>query len=213
MRPPCGLREPHEKLARSAPLLFGERVGVRGNMRPPCGLREPHEKLARSAPLLFGERVGVRGNMRPPCGLREPHEKMARSAPSPLWGEGWGEGNMRLRWWFRSLYVLHFSFSRITRERARGARRLPPGYPGSRPGKSPLRGTLSLFLQAFGSGTSLHPCRLCPLGASLRLAPAFRKRFGDFQPAREVAVSLLKYCDYFIALRAIKLLWIPPPCV
>ncbi len=151
--------------------------------------------------------------MRPPCGLREPHEKMARSAPSPLWGEGWGEGNMRLRWWFRSLYVLHFSFSRITRERARGARRLPPGYPGSRQRKSPLRGTLSLFLQAFGSGTSLHPCRLCPLGASLRLAPAFRKRFGDFQPDREVAVSLLKYCDYFIALRAIKLLWIPPPCV
>jgi len=182
-------------------------------MRPPCGLREPHEKLARSAPLLFGERVGVRGNMRPPCGLREPHEKMARSAPSPLWGEGWGEGNMRLRWRFRSPYVLHFSVSRVTRERARGARRLPPGYPGSRQRKSPRRGTLSLFLQAFGSGTSLHPCRLCPLGASLRLAPAFRKRFGDFQPDREVAVSLLKYCDYFIALRAIKLLWIPPPCV
>ncbi len=120
--------------------------------------------------------------MRPPCGLREPYNKLARSAPSPLWGEGWGEGNMRLRWWFRSPYVLHFSVSRVTRERARGARRLPPGYPGSRPGKSPLRGALSLFLQAFGSGTSLHPCRLCPLGASLRLAPALRKRFGDFQP-------------------------------
>ncbi|PHH03641.1 hypothetical protein CRX53_06460 [Leclercia adecarboxylata] len=67
-------------------------------------------------------------------------------------------------------------------ERARGARRLPPGYPGSRQRKSPLRGALSLFLQAFGSGTSLHPCRLCPLGASLRLAPALRKRFVDFQP-------------------------------
>jgi len=40
----------------------------------------------------------------------------------------------------------------------------------------------SLFLQAFGSGTSLHPCRLCPLGASLHLAPALRKRFVDFQP-------------------------------
>jgi len=125
-------------------------------MRPPCGLREPHEKLARSAPLLFGERVGVRGNMRPPCGLREPHEKMARSAPSPLWGEGWGEGNMRLRWWFRSLYVLHFSFSRITRERARGARRLPPGYPGSRQRKSPLRGTLSLFRLSGRAPACIH---------------------------------------------------------
>jgi len=36
---------------------------------------------------------------------------------------------MRLRWWFRSPYVLHFSASRVTRERARGARRHPPGYP------------------------------------------------------------------------------------
>ncbi|QFH63614.1 hypothetical protein FR773_02245 [Leclercia adecarboxylata] len=116
---------------------------------------------------------------------------------------------MRLRWWFRSLYVLHFSASRVTRERARGARRLPLGYPGSRQRKSPLRGALSLFLQAFGSGTSLHPCRLCPLGASLRLAPALRKRFVDFQPDRGAAVSLLKYCDYFVAIRAIKLPDIP----
>jgi len=98
---------------------------------------------------------------------------------------------MRLRWRFRSPYVLHISVSRVTRERARGARRLPPGYPGSRQRKSPLRGALSLFLQAFGSGTSLHPCRLCPLGASLRLAPAFRKRFVDFQPDSGVAVSHL----------------------
>ncbi|MDH6160632.1 hypothetical protein M2354_000287 [Leclercia adecarboxylata] len=136
---------------------------------------------------------------------------LAWSAPSPLWGEGWGEGNMRLRWWFRSPYVLHFSVRRVTRERARGARRLPPGYPGSRQRKSPLRGALSLFLQAFGSGTSLHPCRLCPLGASLRLAPALRKRFVDFQPDSGVAISRLKYCDYFIALRAIKILGIPQP--
>ncbi|AYL06504.1 hypothetical protein D9T11_17705 [Enterobacter kobei] len=33
---------------------------------------------------------------------------------------------------------------------------------------------LSLFLQAIGSGMSLHPCRPRPLGASLRLAPALR---------------------------------------
>jgi len=41
---------------------------------------------------------------------------------------------------------------------------------------------LSLFPPAFGPGTSLHPCRLCPLGASLRLAPACGQRFVDFQP-------------------------------
>ena len=98
---------------------------------------------------------------------------------------------MRLRWWFRSPYVLHFSVNRDTRERAKGARRRPLHNPGSRQRKSPLRGALSLFLQAFGSGTSLHPCRLCPLGASLRLAPAFRKRFGHFQPDQGAAVSHL----------------------
>ncbi len=96
---------------------------------------------------------------------------------------------MRLRWRFRSPYVLHFSASRVTRERVKGACRRPLNNPGSRQRKSPLRGTLSLFLQAFGSGTSLHPCRLCPLGASMRLAPAFRKRFGDFQPDQGAAVS------------------------
>ncbi|WP_217698718.1 hypothetical protein, partial [Leclercia adecarboxylata] len=49
-----------------------------------------------------------------------------------------------------------------------------------------------------GYALSARPC-----------ASPFRKRFGDFQPDREVAVSLLKYCDYFIALRAIKLPDIP----
>ncbi|WP_447725419.1 hypothetical protein, partial [Enterobacter asburiae] len=46
---------------------------------------------------------------------------------------------------------------------------------------------LSLFLQAIGSGMSLHPCRPRPLGASLRLAPALRKRFGDLQPDQGIA--------------------------
>jgi len=84
---------------------------------------------------------------------------------------------MRLRWWFRSPYVQHFSVNRVTRERAKGARRRPLHNPGSRQRKSPLRGlfapslgltptgpaqalfkiapgnfVLSLFLQAFGSG-------------------------------------------------------------
>ncbi|MDR2263593.1 MAG: hypothetical protein LBE93_09085, partial [Enterobacter asburiae] len=34
----------------------------------------------------------------------------------------------------------------------------------------------------FGSGAMQRPCKSRPLGASLRLAPAYRKRFGDFQP-------------------------------
>jgi len=63
---------------------------------------------------------------------------------------------MRLRWLFRSPYVLLFSVGRVTRERVKGARRRPLHNPGSRQRKSPLRGVLSLFLQAFGSGTSLH---------------------------------------------------------
>ncbi|MBE0231110.1 hypothetical protein FOT87_07850 [Enterobacter hormaechei] len=54
-------------------------------------------------------------------------------------------------------------------------------------GKSPLRGTLSFFLQAIGSGMSLHPCKPRPLGASLRLPPAYRKRLGDLQPAPATA--------------------------
>ncbi|QBF85302.1 hypothetical protein EXN74_01660 [Leclercia adecarboxylata] len=92
---------------------------------------------------------------------------------------------------FRSPYVQHFFVSRVTREPVKGARRLPLHNPGSRQRKSPRRGALSLFLQAFGSGTSQHPCGLCPPGASLRLVPALRKRFVDFQPDQGAAVSYL----------------------
>jgi len=52
---------PSKKWARSAsspdistvgpPLLFGERVGVRGNMRPPCGLRDPYKNIGTAGPL------------------------------------------------------------------------------------------------------------------------------------------------------------------
>ena len=92
-------------------------------------------------------------------------------------------------------------------------RGLPPplNNPGSRQRKSPLRGTLSLFLSAFGSGVILHPCRSRPLGASLRLAPAYRKRFGDFQPDQGAAVTVLLSCNYFIALKTRKLTGILHP--
>jgi hypothetical protein len=48
-----------------------------------------------------------------------------------------------------------------------------------------------LFLSAFGSGAMKRPCKSRPLGASMRLAPAYRKRFGDFQPDHDIAISLL----------------------
>ncbi|NTX68925.1 hypothetical protein FCH31_05655 [Lelliottia amnigena] len=67
-------------------------------------------------------------------------------------------------------------------ERARAAQSPPPWRPGLPARKSSLCDTLSLFLQAIGSGAILHPCRSRPLRASLRVAPAFRKRFGDLQP-------------------------------
>jgi len=56
------------------------------------------------------------------------------------------------------------------------------------------------------SGMSLHPCRPRPLGASLRLAPALRKRFGDLQPAQGIALSLKSFlkCCYCFWL---KMLW------
>ncbi|MFT2105489.1 hypothetical protein ACMUEP_02515, partial [Enterobacter nematophilus] len=47
-------------------------------------------------------------------------------------------------------------------------------------------------LQAIGSGMSLHPYRPRPLGASVRLAPALRKRFGDLQPDQGVAESFTR---------------------
>ncbi|TCD13965.1 hypothetical protein E0D81_20330 [Lelliottia amnigena] len=66
----------------------------------------------------------------------------------------------------------------------------PPWRPGLPARKSSLRDTLSLSLQAFGSVAILHPCRSRPLRASLRVAPAFRQRFGDLQPDQSIAASL-----------------------
>ncbi|WP_421533063.1 hypothetical protein [Lelliottia amnigena] len=41
---------------------------------------------------------------------------------------------------------------------------------------------LRLIPFGFGSGAILHPCRSRPLGASMRLAPAFGQRLSDLQP-------------------------------
>ncbi len=37
-----------------------------------------------------------------------------------------------------------------------------------------------------------RPCKSRPLGASMLLAPAYRKRFGDFQPDSRTLLSGLK---------------------
>ncbi|MGF6237061.1 hypothetical protein ABIE02_003226 [Leclercia sp. 1548] len=78
MRPPCGLRDPYKKMGTVGflscywhgrpPLLFGERVGVRGTCDSGGGSVKkmgPVGPLSRywhgRPPLLFGERAGVRG--------------------------------------------------------------------------------------------------------------------------------------------------------
>ena len=84
-----------------------------------------------------------------------------------------------------SLLLCHHN----TGERARVAHRRYPGDPGSRQENRRFAVTLSLFLPAFGSGAMKRPCKSRPLGASMRLAPAYRKRFGDFRPDHGAAVS------------------------
>jgi len=91
-------------------------------------------------------------------------------------------------------------FDMGTGERARAAQSPPPWRPGLPAVKSPLRGPLSFFLQAFGSGAMQRPCNSRPLGASLRLAPAFRKRFGDFQPDQGLAVRYHSFIGFIIAV-------------
>jgi len=145
------------------------------------------------SPLPFGERVRVRGTCGC-CGGSVHFQLLLRFICLRV------EGNMRLRWWFRSLPEPCFSVTAQPVNVPGWLNRHHPGNPGYRQRKSPLRGPFVLFLPAIGSGTSLHPCRLCPLGASLRLAPAYRKRLSDFQPDQGAAVSLLFLCDYFIAL-------------
>ncbi len=77
---------------------------------------------------------------------------------------------------FCSLLLWHS----LTRERVKGVLRHALNNPGSRPGKSPLRGPFALCRLPFGSGPSLHSCRPSPPPASLRAAPVSRQRLIDF---------------------------------
>ena len=146
-----------------------------------------------------------------PTGLRDPHKKIGTVGSLSIQGEGWGEGehaaSVVVPFTLRSLLL----WNDRTGERAMAAQSPPPWQPGLPARKSSLRDALSLFLSAFGSCVILHPCRSRPLGASLRLAPAYRKRFGDFQPDQSIAVSLLISCNPSFAFRTRKLLGIPQP--
>jgi len=62
MRPPCGLRDPNNKLARSAPSpLLGEGWGEREHATSLWAEGALQKYWRGRLPLLFGERAGVRG--------------------------------------------------------------------------------------------------------------------------------------------------------
>jgi len=53
------------------------------------------------------------------------------------------------------------------------------------------RGPLSFSFRLIGSGAMQRPCNARPEPASLRVAPALRIRFVDFQPDPVIAVTVL----------------------
>ena len=111
------LRNPHKKRARSTPSpLRGEGWGE-GSIRLRGGIPFTLYSLLLCHHITH-ERARVAHRA-----LRNPHKKRARSTPSPLRGEGWGEGSIRLRggipFTLYSLLLCHH----ITHERARVAHR------------------------------------------------------------------------------------------
>ncbi|MGU0056423.1 hypothetical protein ACVXG7_14895 [Enterobacter hormaechei] len=111
----------------------------------------------------------------------------AQNGPYSLEGEGWGEGTSALvvlPFTLCSLLLCH----NITGERARVAQSPPPWRPGlpaenrrfAVPSADPFR--------LIGDGRRNIPVKPA-LGASLRLAPAYRKRLSDLQPDRGIAES------------------------
>ncbi|VTP12864.1 hypothetical protein PUATCC27989T_00680 [Phytobacter ursingii] len=98
---------------------------------------------------------------------------------------------MRLWWSFRSPYVPCFSIATepVNVPGWLTAATLATRAPGQENRR--WRGAFVLCRLTFGSGTSLHPCRLSPPPASLRAAPVSRQRLIDFQPAPVIAVTVL----------------------
>ncbi|MGS6571611.1 hypothetical protein [Enterobacter intestinihominis] len=74
-------------------------------------------------------------------------------------------------------------------ERARVAQSPPPWRPGLPAVNRRFAVTSAYSFRLIGYGRRYRPCKARPLGASLRLAPAFRKRLSDLQPDQVIAES------------------------
>jgi hypothetical protein len=77
----------------------------------------------------------------------------------------------------------------MTGERARVAQSPPPWRPGLPAVNRRFAVPSAYSFRLIGYGRRQRPCKARPLGASMRLAPAYRKRLSDLQPDQGVAVS------------------------
>ena len=104
-------------------------------------------------------------------------------------GEGWGEGEHTAVVLVPfTLYSLLF-YNRTSGERARVAQSPPPWQPGLPAVNRRFAVPSAYSFRLIGYGRRYRPCKARPLGASLRLAPAFRKRLSDLQPDQGIAES------------------------
>ncbi|RTQ24483.1 hypothetical protein EKN29_11815 [Enterobacter mori] len=78
----------------------------------------------------------------------------------------------------------------MTGERARVAQSPPPWRPGLPAVNRRFAVPSAYSFRLIGDGRRQRPCKARPLGASLRLAPACRKRLSDLQPDQGIAESL-----------------------
>ncbi|RSK69808.1 hypothetical protein EJE24_08465 [Enterobacter huaxiensis] len=76
----------------------------------------------------------------------------------------------------------------MTGERARVAQSPPPWRPGLPAVNRRFAVPSAYSFRLIGYGRRKRPCKARPLGASMRLAPACRKRLSDLQPDQSVAV-------------------------
>ena len=118
-----------------------------------------------------------------------PQKNASTDDPLSLEGEGWGEGE------HTALVVIPFTlcslllFDSCIGERARAAQSPPPWRPGLPAVNRRFAVPSAYSFRLIGEGRRQRPCKARPLGASLRLAPACRKRLSDLQPDQGVAES------------------------
>ena len=93
-------------------------------------------------------------------------------------------------------------------ESAQGAanRRRPLPPPGSG-GKIATSWFPQLIPSGFGSGASLHPCKLHPQPTSLWADPAYGKRFGDLDATKNRAVFKLTAKNTRMSLKPMSPRW------